>query len=286
MDLKRKLRGGDRPVGGWCSLPSTGVAEVLATAAFDFVTVDTEHAPTATESVADMVRAVEAAPGGAETLVRVADVDPARIKRVLDTGAAGIMAPQIHTPDAAREFVEMCRYPPQIDDAGSGDAAAGPQGDTAGAADATDRVDDDGYRGRRGVAGSRASAYGRRIDEYVRTATDEIAVIAQIETERAVESAGGIAAVPGIDALFVGPADLSAALGRFGAFDDPAFADAIDAVLAAADDAGVPVGTLATGEERIDAWLDAGFDFLIVGTDAGFLSAGADRAIERYDEGL
>lgn len=287
MDLKRKLHRGDRPVGGWCSLPSAGVAELLATAAFDFVTVDAEHAPTTTESAADMVRAVEAAPGETETLVRVADADPVRIKRLLDTGPAGIMAPRIHTPEAAREFVEACRYPPQVDgESGSADGGSGAAGSGGGGTDAADRVDADGYRGRRGVAGSRASDYGRRIDEYVRTATDEIAVIAQIETERAVESAGEIAAVPGIDALFVGPADLSAALGRFRAFDDPTFVDAMDAVLGAADDAGVPVGTLATSDERIDAWLDAGFDFLIVGTDAGFLSAGADRAIERYESGL
>lgn len=297
MDLKRKLAE-DRPVGGWCALPSPGVAEALATADFDFVTVDTEHSAATAGDIEDMLRAIESAPGDTEALVRVADVEAARIKRVLDAGPSAIMAPQIDSPAAARELVELCRYPPQVgedvergeddgDDAENGDDSEngddGENGDDS-ADDPADRVDADGYRGRRGVAGSRASGFGRRLDEYLRRGADDVAVIAQIETPRAVEAAGEIAAVPGIDALFVGPADLSASLGRFGEYDDPAFTDAVEATLAGADDEGVPVGTLATSDELIDRWVDAGYDFLIAGTDIGFLSTGADRAIERFEE--
>ena len=288
MALKRKLRDGERPIGGWCALPSPDVAEAMATADFDFLTLDTEHSAATAESITDMLRAVEAAPGDTEALVRVADVEPARVKRVLDAGPAAIMAPQIDTPAAARALVEACRYPPQVDEAsGHGDDARdgadadGAPGDVDRSA-AADRVDADGIRGQRGVAGSRASAYGRRLGEYVRTATEEVAVIAQIETPTAVASAGEIASVPGIDALFVGPADLSASHGRFGAYDDPVVERAVDETIAAANDAGVPVGTLATSEALIDHWTDAGYDFVIVGTDIGFLTAGADRAIARY----
>jgi 2-dehydro-3-deoxyglucarate aldolase/4-hydroxy-2-oxoheptanedioate aldolase len=288
MALKRKLRDGERPIGGWCALPSPDVAEAMATADFDFLTLDTEHSAATAESITDMLRAVEAAPGDTEALVRVADVEPARVKRVLDAGPAAIMAPQIDTPAAARALVEACRYPPQVDEAsGHGDDARdgadadGAPGDVDRSA-AADRVDADGIRGQRGVAGSRASAYGRRLGEYVRTATEEVAVIAQIETPTAVASAGEIASVPGIDALFVGPADLSASHGRFGAYDDPVVERAVDETIAAANDAGVPVGTLATSEALIDHWTDAGYDFVIVGTDIGFLAAGADRAIARY----
>ena len=288
MALKRKLRDGERPIGGWCALPSPDVAEAMATADFDFLTLDTEHSAATAESITDMLRAVEAAPGDTEALVRVADVEPARVKRVLDAGPAAIMAPQIDTPAAARALVEACRYPPQVDEAsGHGDDARdgadadGAPGDVDRSA-AADRVDADGIRGQRGVAGSRASAYGRRLGEYVRTATEEIAVIAQIETPTAVASAGEIASVPGIDALFVGPADLSASHGRFGAYDDPVVETAVEETIAAANDAGVPVGTLATSEALIDHWTDAGYDFVIVGTDIGFLAAGADRAIARY----
>lgn len=268
MKLADKLAA-DRPVGGWCSVPSPTVAEVMANQAFDFLAIDTEHAPTTTESVENLVRAVDAAPGDTETVVRVAWNDHVRIKRVLDTGISGVMAPRIESAEAARELVRACRYPPQ------GDAAEGPAGEA---------VDSDGVRGRRGVAAARASDYGARIDEVVRTVNDDLAVIAQIETGAAVDAAAEIAAVPGIDALFVGPADLSASLGCFREFDDPEFEAAIADTLAAGDEAGVPVGTLATSEKRIDAWLDAGFDFLIAGTDAGFLANGASRAIDRYEE--
>ena len=275
MDLQRKLRTGERPAGGWCSIPSPSVAETLATAAFDFVVVDTEHAPTTTESVEHMVRAVEAAPGDAETLVRVSENDPTRIKRVLDAGPAGVMAPQVNSPAEARDLVRACRYPPQPN------GGAEPEhGDDGGAG--PERADAAPWRG---VAASRASDYGRRIDDYVRSGGDDVAVIAQIETVRAVDAAEAIAAVPGIDALLVGPADLSASLGRFREFDHPAVREAIADAVAAADAADVPIGTLATSDERIDAWLDAGFDFLIVGTDVGFISAGADRALDRYADG-
>ena len=275
MDLRRKLRAGDRPVGGWCSFPSPSVAEALATAAFDFVTIDTEHAPTTIETVENGIRAVEAAPGPTEPLVRVAEVDATRIARVLDAGAAGVIAPRVNTVEAARELARACRYPSQDAD-GAPARTDGSEGDADSAVNT----------GTRGVGLGRASAYGRRIDETVRAANDEVAVIAQIETEEAVENAEAIADVAGIDALLVGPADLSASIGRFRAFDDPAFETAIARTVAAAETAGVPVGTLATSEERIDAWLDAGFDFLIVGTDAGFLVVGADRAIERYEESV
>ena len=284
MELKRKLRDGEQPIGGWCALPSPDVAEAMATADFDFLTLDTEHSAATVESITDMLRAVEAAPGNTEALVRVADVEPARVKRVLDAGPAAIMAPQIDTPAAARAFVEACRYPPQVADVSdrSGEHEAAGDDDQS---VVTDRVDADGVRGQRGVAGSRASAYGRRLGEYVRTATEEIAVIAQIETPTAVASAGEIASVPGIDALFVGPADLSASHGRFGAYEDPVVQRAVEETIAAANDAGVPVGTLATSEALIDHWTEAGYDFLIVGTDIGFLASGADRAIGRYRDG-
>ncbi len=285
MDLQRKLRTGERPAGGWCSIPSPSVAEALATAAFDFVVVDTEHAPTTTESVENMVRAVEAAPGDAETLVRVAENDPTRIKRVLDAGPAGVMAPRVNSPAAARDLVRACRYPPQAEGNGGpegvDDEEVGPRSIDDEEA-SPEGVDDTPWRG---VAASRASDYGRRIDDYVRSDGDDVAVIAQIETARAVDAAAGIAAVPGIDALLVGPADLSASLGRFREFDHPTVRNAIADAVAGADAADVPIGTLATSDEGIDAWLDAGFDFLIVGTDVGFMSAGADRALNRYADG-
>lgn len=257
----------ENPAGHWLSTPSPQVAEQLALTDADFVVIDTEHAPTDTESVEAAVRAVDAANGRGDSdgtdahgdpdaasdtaaVVRVAWNDHVRIKRALDTGAAGVMAPQVNTPEEAEAFVEAARYPPE---------------------------------GRRGVAGTRSSAYGRDLDGYYDRANDRVATIAQIETETAVENAGEIAAVDGLDALLVGPADLSADLGVFGEYDSDRFLAAVEAVLA---DSEVPVGTLATAPAEIDRWASVGYDYQIVGVDAGYVVAGAEAALERYaDDG-
>jgi 2-dehydro-3-deoxyglucarate aldolase/4-hydroxy-2-oxoheptanedioate aldolase len=259
MELKRMLDGG-RPLGTWLSLPSPGAAELLAGEGFDFVVVDTEHTPSTTETVESILRAIDAAPGDTEGLVRLAWNDHVQVKRVLDTGPTGVMAPRIDGADAARDLVRAVRYPPQ------------------GA-----ETDADGYRGRRGVGGGRAADYGRRLGDRVANANDDLAALAQIESPEGVDSAAEIAAVPGIDALFVGPADLSANLGAFRDYGTPDFEAAIAETLAAGDDAGIPVGTLALDAEGVDRWLDAGFDFVVAGTAAGFLSSGAERLRERYE---
>ncbi|WP_284013310.1 HpcH/HpaI aldolase family protein [Halobaculum litoreum] len=251
--LRATLR--SNPAGHWLSIPSPQVAERLALTDADFVVVDTEHAPTGIESVEAAVRAVDAAnarDAGGDTadtaaVVRVAWNDHVRIKRVLDTGAAGVMAPQVSTPEAAEAFVAAARYPPA---------------------------------GRRGVAGARASAYGRDLDDYYGRANREVATIAQVETAEAVANAGAIAAVDGLDALLVGPADLSADLGVFGEYGADRFVGAVEDVLAASE---VPVGTLATSPAEVERWATLGFDFQIVGVDAGYLAAGAEAALERYE---
>lgn len=245
------------PAGHWLSTPSPQVAEQLASTDADFVVVDTEHAPTKMESVEAAVRAVDAANGRGESgdadgdadtaaVVRVAWNDHVRIKRVLDTGAAGVMAPQVNTVDQAESFVEAARYPPA---------------------------------GRRGVAGTRSSGYGTDLDDYYATANDRVGTIAQVETGEAVANAGDISRVEGLDALLVGPADLSADLGVFGAYDDETFVSAVETVV---DESAVPVGTLATSLAEVEYWSELGYDYQIVGVDAGYLQSGARAALERY----
>ncbi|MFC7070810.1 HpcH/HpaI aldolase family protein [Halobaculum lipolyticum] len=248
----------ERPAGHWISTPSPQVAERLALTDADFVVVDTEHAPTSVESVEDAVRAVDAgnrrdarARGDdavdTAAVVRVAWNDHVRIKRVLDTGAAGVMAPRVDTVAEAEAFVAAARYPPE---------------------------------GRRGVAGTRASNYGRDLDDYYERADRAVATIAQVETAEAVANAGAVSAVEGLDALLVGPADLSADLGCFGEYGTDRFREAVETVLAASE---VPVGTLATSPAAVERWAALGFDYQIVGVDAGYLAAGAAASLERYE---
>lgn len=245
--LKQALLDRDSLVGTWLTVGHPAVAELQAELGFDFAVVDAEHAPTSVETVAEMARAVDAADGPTEPLVRVADDDPARIKRALDTGVSGVVVPMVETVEQARDVVDAARYPPE---------------------------------GVRGVAGTRASSYGLDLDDYFERANDEVVVVVQIETAAGVENARAIADVDGVDALFVGPADLSASLGAFGDVD--AIDTEISAVLDAGHAADTAVGTIAFEADEVARWADAGFDFQAVGTDADYLARGGQDALDAY----
>jgi len=247
--LRGRFRDEESVVGTWVSLSDPAVAEIGAELGFDFALVDTEHTANSLETVIAMARAVDAAEGSTRTVVRVPWNDPVRIKRVLDIGVAGVMVPMVGSAEEARDFVEATRYPPD---------------------------------GVRGVAGGRASRYGLDFEEYVRS-DDAPLTVAQIETEDGLDAVEEIAAVDGLDALFVGPADLSAALGVFGEWDSERFLAAVEAVVDAADEAGVPVGTLATTPDGVEDWVDLGFDFVIAGTDTAHLVGGSLRALQAHE---
>jgi len=252
-EFKRRLRRGDPVAGQWLSIGDPTVAELCGRDA-DFVVVDTEHAQIDVESVADAARAVEAAgDGAAATIARVAWNDPVRVKRVLDTGVSGVLVPMVETAEEARAAVEAVRYPPE---------------------------------GVRGIAGSRANDYGRELAAAVEDGGEALATVVQVETERAVGNARDIAAVEGVDALLVGPADLSASLGAFGEYDADRFREAVTDVLDAAHGVDTPVGTLATGPDEIRRWADYGYDYQIVGVDAGYVAAGVERATDAYRDAM
>jgi len=248
-EFRRRLRDGESVVGQWLSVGHPAVAEVCAREA-DFAVVDTEHAPTHLGDVANVARAVESA-GEAALLARVADNDPVAIKRVLDTGVSGVLVPMVESAEEARRAVEATRYPPE---------------------------------GVRGIAGSRANDYGRDLAAQVRGDEGTPATVLQVETEEAVADAGEIAAVEGVDALLVGPADLSGSLGVFGEYAGETFRETVETILDRAHDADTPVGTLATSDDEIRLWADYGYDYQIVGVDAGYLASGAERARSVYDE--
>jgi 2-keto-3-deoxy-L-rhamnonate aldolase RhmA len=247
-ELRASIRGGDRLVGGWVSIGHPAVAEFTADAGPDFVVVDTEHGELGIGDVADAIRGIEAA-GGAVPLARVPAADPVPIKRVLDAGAGGVMVPRVDTVADAELIVDATTYPPA---------------------------------GVRGTAGARTSRYGPDLPEHVEDADDALTRIVQIETERAVDEAGEIAAVEGIDALFVGPADLSTALDVPLDYDAEPFRAAVERVVGAADSAGVPTGIFVTDPDRMADWLDLGFDFAVVGYDAAFLRSGTEELVGAF----
>ena len=240
-------------LGTWVSIGHPAIVEAAARAGFDFVVIDTEHTTMSLDTVADLTRAAAASPGELGVIVRPAWNDPVRIKRVLDIGVDGIMVPMIDTPAAATELVRATRYPPDGD---------------------------------RGVASGRAAGYGQNFIEYVNEGHRSLLAVAQIETPTGVEHAADIAAVDGIDALFVGPADLSASLGVFAEWDAPALTDAMARSIDAGADAGIPVGTLTVRETDVADRVERGFDFQIAGKDMTTLIETGEQIRETYEESV
>ncbi len=225
------------------------VGEFLAQQGFDFVVADGEHTENDVETLASVVRAVDAAGTDTEVLVRSPSADPADVKRLLDLGPRGVIVPQIEDVDAARCAVEAATYPPE---------------------------------GVRGVAGTRPSGYGTDLETAVERASEDVVTILQVETAGAVADAAEIAALDGVDALLIGPADLSARLGVFGEYDHDRFRDAVATVVEAADAAETPVGTLATTRENLETRHAWGMDYMVAGTDLGYLRDAGARYRETY----
>lgn len=234
-------------LGSWQVIPHPVVAELVASLGYDFVGIDVEHSPTSLETLADLLRAVDAAEGDCETLVRVPDDDPTTLQRTLDLGPDAVLVPMVHTAEQAEAIVDAVRYPPA---------------------------------GSRGVGPGRAATYGQSLDEQVDADDDAFATHVQLESAEAIENADEIAAVDGIDGVFVGPIDLSMALDCFGEWDHERFTEAVDRALAAASDANVVVGTFATTEEEREQRLGWGVDYLVTGMDLAHLGEGASAALD------
>ncbi len=253
MSGLKRAASADRPlVGTWLSVGHPAVGEMVGHLDYDFAALDLEHAPSSLETAENVLRGIDAAPGATETLVRVAGGggDPDELKRVLDLAPDGVMVPMVDTPEEAEAVVEATRYPPE---------------------------------GVRGLGLSRATGYGLHTEEYVDTVDDELARIVQLESERAVENAADIAAVEGVDGIFLGPIDFSMALGAYGEWDDERFTDAVDRVRDAAAEAGVGFGTLAVDAESRESRLAWGVDFLVAGVDAIHLLDGAGEALDHCE---
>jgi 2-keto-3-deoxy-L-rhamnonate aldolase RhmA len=220
------------------------VTEVCAMAGFDWLLVDLEHGAGGEDALVG--QALAAAAHDVPLFVRVESTERIRVGRVLDLGVAGVMVPRIDDASEARRAARWVRYPPD---------------------------------GERGVATyNRACWFGAR-PEALLTANDRVSLILQIETTAALADVEAIAATAGVDALFVGPRDLSQALGVPGDFDAPAYQEAVERVAAAAVDHGIAAGILAKDREAADRYAALGFGLLAVGSDSSFLIDGARRAV-------
>jgi 4-hydroxy-2-oxoheptanedioate aldolase len=245
--FKQGLREGRQLVGLWSSLSSGAATEILADSGFDWILIDTEHAPNETPMVADQLRA--ASLGTASPVVRPAWNDQVIIKRLLDLGVQTLLVPYVQSPEEAARAVAATRYPPG---------------------------------GVRGVASvHRANRYGR-VPEYFARADAEMCVLVQLETRAAVDALEAIAAVDGVDGIFVGPSDLAGSMGHLGNNAHPDVRGTIEQACRRAQAIGKPVGILAPIETDARAYLDMGFSFVAVGSDIVALRKGCDALVKMF----
>jgi 4-hydroxy-2-oxoheptanedioate aldolase len=245
--FKHALAAGRQQIGLWCSLSHHYALEAVAGAGFDWLLIDTEHSPNDLESLVPQLQAAAAYDSAA--VVRVPWNDMVNIKRVLDIGAQTLLLPYVQNVEEARAAVAATRYPPA---------------------------------GVRGVAGTtRATRFGR-VKDYARRAAEEICVLVQVETREALAEIEGIAALDGVDGIFIGPADLHASMGYTGETANPAVVPQIEDALRRIRRAGKAPGILTGDEALARRYIEAGSLFTAVGVDATILARETDKLAARF----
>jgi 2-keto-3-deoxy-L-rhamnonate aldolase RhmA len=243
--LRRRVQSGETLLGAWDSLGSPSSAELLGRSGLDWVVVDLEHGATTEAELLAHLTAIEGT--GAAALVRPQSGERLRIGRALDLGAEGIVVPRLDTVEQVVEAVTFLRYPPT---------------------------------GQRGVALlTRGARLGTVHHAGVAALNDDIVGIIQIESPSALEAADALAAIDGVDVLFVGPADLSHSLGIPGQFSNPTYQDALRRVVTACRAHGKAPGILLYDHASFKPHLDLGFTFVGIGADVSFVNDGVKLAL-------
>lgn len=242
-NLKSRIIKGETVNGCWLNLGSPLTAEIVGMAGFDWVLIDLEHGSGSEKDLLHQLQALHHTP--ATPIVRVESAERQRIHRALDMGAAGVMCPRVHHVEEATAVARALRYPPS---------------------------------GVRGVAKMvRATGFGQHFTTYWQGEDQNILGIVQIETKEILEHLDEVAALDGVDVLFIGPADLSMALGIFNQFEHPLFKEAVDATIAAAKRAGKATGILLFNSEDYAMYHEMGIRMIACGADASFVAEGARR---------
>lgn len=240
--FKHALLAGRQQIGLWCTLPGGFAAELLAGAGFDWLCLDTEHSPGDPLTVLPQLQAV--APYPVAPVVRPASNDAVLIKRFLDLGAQTLLIPYVQTAEEAARAVAAMRYPPA---------------------------------GLRGVSAlTRATRFGR-VPDYATRVEEELCLLVQVETGEALGRLEEIAAVEGVDGVFVGPGDLAASLGHLGKPGHPEVVSAVEDAIRRIVRCGKPAGILTPVPEFAKRCIDLGATFTAVGIDSGILARTAER---------
>lgn len=249
--FKAALKGGQAQIGFWLGLADAYAAEICAGADFDWLLIDGEHAPNDVRSLLAQLQAV--APYRSQPVLRPPVGDTHLIKQLLDIGAQTLLIPMVETAQQARNLVRATRYPPA------------------------------GIRGV-GSALARASRFNR-IPDYLHRANDEVCLLVQIESVPGLDRLDEILRVEGVDGVFIGPSDLSAALGHIGDPNHPEVQAAIEKAVRAIVAAGKAAGILTSDQVLARRYLEWGCTFVAVGTDVTVLTLGAQRLAQGFRAG-
>ena len=245
--FKAGLRSGRRQIGLWASLASPISTEVIAGSGFDWLLLDMEHSPNDLRDIYSQLQVM--AEGTASAVIRMPSDEPTMIKRILDTGAQSLMIPNVEDPDQARRVVASTRYAP---------------------------------RGMRGFSQAPRAARFGRVADYHTKCEAEICVIVQLESTQALDNLEAIAAVEGVDGIFIGPGDLSTSFGYLGQQNHPEVARQIEEVIRRICRTGKPAGILTSNEELAHRYVVAGTTYTAVGSDIGVLARASEALASRF----
>lgn len=237
QQLRDRLRNGGHSIGSWMQIPHASLAEIMGQAGYDWVAVDMEHGAIAVHQLPDLFRALEL--GDTLPLARLAQGHPKDCKQALDAGAGGVIVPMVESAEQLVAVRDACRWPPA---------------------------------GTRGVGFSRANLFGKHFDAYAKEAQAPL-LVAMIEHIRAVDNLDAILAVGGLDAIFIGPYDLSASLGLTAQFDHPDFKATIQHIGEQAKQANIPAGVhvVTPLNDELNQRIAEGYQFIAFSIDAVFL---------------
>lgn len=241
--IRTRLRGGEASIGSWIQIPNPSIAEIMAHAGYDWVAVDMEHGSIGHHQLPDLCRALEL--GGTLPLARLAQASEHECKHALDAGAGGIIVAMVESAEQLAAARDVCRWPPA---------------------------------GTRGVGFSRANLFGQHFDAY-RDEAQRPLLVAMIEHVHGIENLEAIVSVEGLDAIMIGPYDLSASMGLTAEFTAPKFQEATAHVLAVCARHAMPCGmhVVMPDAEELARRVSEGYRFIAYSMDAVFLSAGAAR---------
>lgn len=254
-DIRKKLANGKATVGSWLQLPNSDVAELMAAAGYDWIACDMEHGSFGPDRLPDIFRAIQC--GGAVPFARLPEAGKAYIKMALEAGAQGLIFPMIENASQLEKAIDLSIYP--------GQDKWRQKGSTA-------------YE-YRGVGYCRANLFGKEFDTYREEVAPDIFIVAQIEHIRAVENLDAILQVPRLDAIMVGPYDLSGSMGVTGQFDNPDFKKVMEKISAACKKYGALMGLhiVRPDQDALEREIANGCRFIAYGIDSVFLWSSAQR---------